>query len=1059
MNRMRMMAPIFSLVLFLFLLTGWSVAGTTGKIAGQITDAETGEPLAGVNVYLEGTTLGAATDENGFYFIINVPPGTYNLKVSFIGYAEHTISNVEVQLDLTTNIDVALRSEIMSTEAVVVVAERPVIQKDVAGSQINISKEDIEILPVTTVEEVVGLQAGVTSDLGIRGSGADQALFVVDGISMRDNRTNDPISEVPLSALQEISVQSGGVSAEYSNVRSGVINVVTREGDPNRYSGTLTFKMKPPQPKHFGISPYDKYSFWNRAFFDPDVMWTGTDNGAWDKYTKRQYYGFEGWNSISQKTLTDDDPTNDLTPEAAKRVFEWQHRKQGDIKKPDYNIDAGFGGPVPFISQDLGNLRFFASYKREQDMYLIELATDALTTESYMLRLASDLSPSMKLSILGLYSETYGTNISRSGLTDYFTSTNDVAAEMDRTGFTVPWRIYMNIYYSRTARYSHTLSAKLTNVVNPSTFWEAKITKVGKNYRTGPGRYRDLEKKYEIVPGYFVDEAPVGYFKDEIGSIDGRLSMGGAVSTSRDTSNISSISAKFDITSQIHRSHQIKAGIDLTFNNYDMSFGLLNFFLPEGNTWSKIEQNPFVGSLYIKDKIEYEGFIANAGVIFDYYNSRGKWYQVDPFDTDFYSKNYDPSLEDEFKTKEATQRFTISPRLSISHPIGENSKLFFNYGHFRQMPTSERQFRLQRTPENAMDYVGDPTIPLASTISYELGFDQSLFDEYLIRAAAYYKDVTDQEFWVRYINSEGAVAAVNYYKITNNSYEDIRGFELDLTKRTGKWVTGNINYEYRVGTSGYFGIREIYENPAEQRDYLRRQFYQEKPRARPRIKSYINVHTPKDLGPKFAGQTIFGDWNFTFISRWTSGLWGTWNPNNLPGIEYNFQWNDYYNVDLRIVKIFPFKTFNVKFFVDINNLFNFKYFSRESFYDSFDYDFYMKSLHLPRGLADELEYGNIPGDDNPGDYRKVGVEYVPMEWTRDEESLALVRDPSPRAIYYVNSTGQYVEYRNNEWVQVDKSRLDRIMDDKAYIDMPNQTYFTFLDPRSIFFGLSITYNF
>ncbi|MFC2088935.1 hypothetical protein ACFLSX_04975, partial [Calditrichota bacterium] len=317
----------------------------------------------------------------------------------------------------------------------------------------------------------------------------------------------------------------------------------------------------------------------------------------------------------------------------------------------------------------------------------------------------------------------------------------------------------------------------------------------------------------------------------------------------------------------------------------------------------------------------------------------------------------------------------------------------------------------------------------------------------------------DQEQWVRYINSEGAVAAVNYYKVTNNSYEDIRGLELDLTKRTGKWITGNINYEYRVGTDGYFGVNEIYENPADQREYLRRQFYQEKPRPRPRLKSYITFHTPPDLGPKFMDQNIAGSWNFTLISRWTSGLWDTWNPQNIEGIKYNIQWNDYYNVDLRISKIFPFDNFDVKFFADINNLFNFKYFSRESFFDSFDYDFYMKSLHLPRNTADELQYGNIPGDDNPGDTRKVGVDFVPMEWIKDTENLNKVTDPSSRAIYYVASSGKYMEYNNGAWGEVNKSRLDKVMDDKAYIDNPNQTYFTFLNPRNIFFGLTLTYHF
>ena len=142
--------------------------------------------------------------------------------------------------------------------------------------------------------------------------------------------------------------------------------------------------------------------------------------------------------------------------------------------------------------------------------------------------------------------------------------------------------------------------------------------------------------------------------------------------------------------------------------------------------------------------------------------------------------------------------------------------------------------------------------------------------------------------------------------------------------------------------------------------------------------------------------------------------------------------------------------------MDIYNLFNFKHFSGLSFHDSHDYDFYMKSLHLSASTADELGYGNIPGDDGPGDVRKQGVEYVPMEWTA---SLDKISDPRANAIYYNASTEKYMQYLNNEWAEVSKSRIDKIKDDKAYIDMPNQTYFTFLNPRSTFFGLTINYNF
>ncbi len=1042
--------PIF---LVLMLLPFIVYAGTTGKIAGKVTDSESGEPLAGVNVFLEGTALGAATDIDGFYYIINVPPGTYNMQISFVGYADHIITNVEVAIDLTTKLDVDLRSEILTTESVVVMAERPVIQKDVAATQKIVTSADVQALPVTSITEALGLQAGITTGLGIRGSAANEALFVVDGISLRDSRTNDPITDIPLSALQELSVQSGGLGAEYTNMRSGVVNVVSRDGDKDSYSGVLTFRIRPPQQKHMGISPYDPMSFFHRPYFDPAVMWTGTGNGAWDEYTRRQYPDFDGWNAIAEQTLQNNNPSDDLTPEAAQRIFTWQHRKQGDIKDPDYYIDGGFGGPVPFISKSLGDLRFFASYKRDVSKYLIALTTDGIITDSYMLKLTSDLSNTMKLSLLGLYTQTEGTSLSGAGASGMFDSPWGIANAIDRIGFTNVWRVYTSIYWSKAKTEAHTIAATFKHVLNPSTFYEAKLTRVGKKYVTGPVPDRNLAKIYEIFPGYNADEAPVGFYADQIFSVEGRLAFGGAVSVGRDTTNLVTHSLEFDLTSQIDNYNQVKAGLKFFVDKLEMGFGQVNKFLPEGNSWTKIDQSPLRFSLYVQDKLEYEGFIANAGVIMDITDPNEKWYDVEPFDRRFFSEDFNEELEALFKTKDEKPQITFSPRLAISHPITENSKLFFNYGHYRQLSTAERLYRVQRDIREKLDYIGNPNMPLATTVSYELGYDQALFTDFLFRLSAYYKDISDQEYWVRYISSDGKI---NYYKITSQSYEDIRGFEVDLTKRAGRWVTGNVNFEYRVGTSGYFGRGTIYENPAEQRDYDARNPYQEKPRPQPRLKAYVDLHTPMDFGPDLLGQRVLSDWHFNFIPTWTGGSWFTWNPGNIAGIQYNVQWNDYFNVDLRITKVFPFENFDIKFIADITNLFNHKDFSGVSFEDNFDYEFYMKSLHLPEDVAGPLGYGNIPGDDNPGDYREEGVAYQPMEWVRDVSTLTT---PSERAIYYEARTKRFLEYRNNEWRQVDQGRLDQIIEDKAYIDMPNLTYFTFLNPRSAYLGVQLNFRF
>ncbi len=1045
-------------VMFVLFASIQLYAGTTGKITGIVKDAKTGEALPGVNVYLQNQTLGAATDIDGYYVILNVPPGKYDLVASYIGFKEYTIREVAVSSDLTTRININLSSDILETDEVVVIAERPVIQEDVAGSVAIISSENIEALPVSSVTEAISLQAGVTSDLGIRGSGSDQVAFMVDGVLLRDERDNSPISNIPMSAVSEISVQAGGSDAQYHNVRSGVINVVTKEGDADRYSATFSVKTSPVQKKNFGGSPYDANSYYNRPFLDPEVAWTGTNNGAWTSYERRQYTDFEGWNALAEKTLQDNDPTNDLSPEAAQRIFKWQHRKQGEIDEGDYNLDFGFGGPVPFISKQLGNLRFYGSYRKEKNQYVMSLATDGRVDNSYMLKLTSDISNSMKLSVLGILGETYATSGSRSGGTSIMTTVKGVAELLDQTGHTQDWRIWVPGYLSETARYNHSISAKFTHVLSPTSFYDAQIKRVGTIYRTGPIKNRDTETLFEIFPGYFLDEGPFGH-SDYGGTttIDG-MSMGGSIGNSRDSSEIYTYTAMVDYVNQIDNRNEIKAGVEFVYSDYKMNFGSVNKQLPEGNYRSKFEQSPIRFTGYIQDKLEFEGFISTVGLIAEYTDPNDKWYEVDPFEVDFFTSNFNPEDDSRYRTKTAKARFTISPRLAISHPISETAKLYFNYGHYRQMATSEGLYRVQRGTGDKLDRIGDPTIHLAKTVSYELGYDHALSDEYLFHLAAYYKDVSMQQDWTRYVGA-GASSSVNYRQLTNNSYEDIRGFEADITKRSGRWVTGMINYEYRVSTWGNFDIKEIYMSPSEQREYIRdNPPKQNKPIPRPRFKSTIDLHTPNAFGPKFLDQYPLDNWHFNFLTRWTSGNNFTWNPTNVSGVSANMQWQDVLNVDLKISKRFDFGFVEVKFFADILNLANTKNFSGVSFFDLFDYNDYIYSLHLPESKTTKLGYNGIPGSDEPGDVRKKGVSFVPMEWIANQASMA---NWNTAAIYYDAETRNYFEFNSNtsEWEQASSKRIKKIKSDKAYIDMPNHTYFTFLNPRQIFFGINLSYKF
>ena len=180
----------YQYVFFLFLvISEILLSGTTGKLSGRVTDKTTGDPLIGVNVMVEGTVLGAATDSDGSFFILQLPPGSYNVRFSMIGYQTLVMNNVRIRVDLTTTLDGQLQESSVDMEEIVVQAERPMIQTDVTYSQANISSDEVEMLPVEEFEDVIALQAGVVTtggEIHVRGGRGGEISYMVDGITVTD---------------------------------------------------------------------------------------------------------------------------------------------------------------------------------------------------------------------------------------------------------------------------------------------------------------------------------------------------------------------------------------------------------------------------------------------------------------------------------------------------------------------------------------------------------------------------------------------------------------------------------------------------------------------------------------------------------------------------------------------------------------------------------------------------------------------------------------------------------------------------------------------------------
>jgi outer membrane cobalamin receptor len=334
------------LLFFLISILGYSsiVAGTTGKISGIVLDKETGTPLIGCNIMVDRTTLGAATNLDGAYFILNIPPGIYTLRASMIGYGTVRLNELQVIVDLTAKANFSLSTEIIAGQEVVVTAQRPTVRLDQTSMSAVISAEDIENLPISDVGDLIELQAGVVRDQGggfhIRGGRSGEVSFWVDGVSTTDAYDGSSGLEVETSGIQEVQVISGTFNAEYGQAMSGIVNVVTKDGGQD-YAGSMDFYMGGYHTNHSELysisSPFDSWKSFsddngNGTWDYGEILYDENGNGTWDE-------GEAYWDLNGNNVWDGDDGTEAINDDVGYDGY------LGDFY--DVNTDGNYTQPSP----------------------------------------------------------------------------------------------------------------------------------------------------------------------------------------------------------------------------------------------------------------------------------------------------------------------------------------------------------------------------------------------------------------------------------------------------------------------------------------------------------------------------------------------------------------------------------------------------------------------------------------------------------------------------------------------------------------------------------------
>jgi hypothetical protein len=914
---------LFRAPLYLFLLLAVPhllFSGTMGKIAGKVTDKTTGEPLTGAHVILKGLTTGASTNVDGEYFILNVSPGTYTLIVSMVGYETISMSNVLVVIDRTTKKSVALVATVIEGEVVNIVAERPVIDKDLTSSEQIVTSMVIDNSGARTITEVLRTQSGFFSDNSalawqrgitksfVRGSSATQAVYMVDNLSVNSGLVSDNYSGFNTSSIEQISVQTGGYNAEYGEGRSAIINIISKEATPGLH-GSFIARVRPAGVYHFGRN---MYSHENNDYVSTGIdYWTAQSQDA-----NSQYYRLKP-DSLLTAWRKQTTPNDTLANYANRAEYELEGTLLGGVTDDlSFLVSGRYKWGVGMFPQLIPynpdfNIQGYVSYK---------------------------MSPEVKLRIGGFVGG-YET-------AEYTSSNFNTIESGQESGWLAPMRI--DEQYAR-----------------------AKFNLVGAPYRQWPElrRWSQLYAKvthvlnvrsfYELTASYLKDRMDRSdrnnLLTDSVGlpiviSMVPRYTLQDYYRTwTKDFSQ--SYQLKGDYTNQITEVHNMKAGFTLKAFDFNYENSSTSSGSSQSNNMNVFNGNPYEGNVYLQDKIETEGLVVNVGVRADFFNENrdAPKNMFDPLAFEVATPGHDPGaplgIPGTPEREQTKLQLAIAPRIGIAHPMSEYAVLHFVYGHFYQRPSWVKMFGFpfvnygpltdstlnpyakQSTYMNEWQgYYGNPNMGYERTIQYELGVDYNIADLIKLDVTGYYKDASQEANVITgvYAATYGATKAL---MVSNAGYSDVRGIETKVDSRFAGMFNFGVSHEIYWSFSGEVGFSRLYETGSQSVDVPKglrqgRGAWS----SLQRVKGWVSVSIKKDEGPEIFGVRPFSDFHVYSNFWWRQGDQYTYHaPGDVSTEPNNMRWFSYYQIDLRIAKAFDILGVRTEFSVDIKNLFDLKF--------------------------------------------------------------------------------------------------------------------------------------
>lgn len=748
------------MLLPLLILPSLAHAQTFGKIAGRVIDADSGEPLLGAAVVVEGTRLGASTDLDGNFIILRVPPGSYTLEASFLGYSTTRVQEVEVNIDLTTRLDIVLTPEALAAaDEVVVVAERPLVRRDQTSMESRVGSKEMDRMPVQNLADVIDIQPGVVrggdGGLHIRGGRSSEVSYLMNGISITDDYNKSQALDVMNEAVAELQIISGAFNAEYGNAMSGVINVVTKGGS-NQYHGSVQMEAG------------DYYSQRTKLFPHlDDVSPTANNN---------QTFTFSG--PILKDKLTFFASGRRSQSDGWLYGERW-YLPQGRARIVDTVLVAtpGDSAVVPMNDWEFlngqGVVQWYISDK-------LILKTDLIANSGRSRG----------------YSHDYKYNPDSQGYTDRYGRT-----AMAKLTYLFSEETFAEVSFAdrengesyslyeewSDSRYTHPDSSNhgaytfATAGTDLSVYERSTISRIAKLDVTS-----QLDKKHQIKGGVEFQFDRLDY--DDISLIPLEDANGVQLDPfrtalpepgSQNRSKYSRTPYKFATYMQDKIEYKsVVINVGLRFDLFD----------PQG----KLPVDPQDPNIYRPLKLANQYHDLNGDGVIDLSEQtadnqltvaerRAYWY------------------------KDTSVKTQISPRLGVAYPITEKGIIHFSYGIFQQIPEYSLLYGNdeRKVAESADVYgpFGNPDLEPQRTTMYELGLSQQMTDQFAINVTGFYRDIRD---WI----SAGAqiptsVAGISYVTYTNRDLANVRGITFGMEGRfTGKiQLFGDYTFQVAEGTN------------------------------------------------------------------------------------------------------------------------------------------------------------------------------------------------------------------------------------------------------------------